>query len=451
MPYTHVSTSRNGAEVIQYARGEGKGHNDNEVRNQLITGSNLLPDDVIPFEQQMTTYWNKSGVRSKVQTLHMYQSFSREELNPEKPEDIIRAGEIGQEFAEEMWPDHQVAIFIQTDGASGLIHAHYIVNNVNMATLKALAKEQTWHEHIKTVSDEVCSRHITLASPQAENEKIPRTVRVQREKNEQLAKEGKAPEYIWQDDLKERIVRTKETATDMDSFKRNLTMNGVELTREGKPSKNHPNGYFTYKLTDTSGFPGGVVPEKIRNLSSRSYKLGSDYDVTSVIASFGRNKTVKVAKSGTEMKKPNTEMEKKEEMPVVPVAPIQPEADIPEQGTMEWARDEAYRQTKGIFQQYHPSGTEREARAGFYEFTRWRTERGKSKDTKLPPIYLKDKASGQISVKTEELLRQYRIFESVKMREKSQESVRRQRAAMAADMSRNVAEISPTDDYQKDE
>lgn len=140
MAYSRITGTRHGADAIDYARGNGKGHNDKEVRNMVVSEVNMLPETVQPYEVQMKRYWNKASVKNKNQVRRVIQSFSRKELNPDKPEDIQKANEIGNEFARRAYPGHQAVVFTQIDGKSGLIHNHIIVNNVNMETLKGSVK-----------------------------------------------------------------------------------------------------------------------------------------------------------------------------------------------------------------------------------------------------------------------------------------------------------------------
>ena len=57
MPYTRVTRTKNGAEAIKYALGDGTGHNGADARNVFVTGLNMLPNNAVPFEQQMQIAW----------------------------------------------------------------------------------------------------------------------------------------------------------------------------------------------------------------------------------------------------------------------------------------------------------------------------------------------------------------------------------------------------------
>ena len=76
MPYSHITRTAFGADAIAYARGDGKGHNDNEVRNEYIGCVNMLPDNVVPFEKQMQPFWDRADSRHTTQTNRFIVSFA---------------------------------------------------------------------------------------------------------------------------------------------------------------------------------------------------------------------------------------------------------------------------------------------------------------------------------------------------------------------------------------
>ena len=134
MPYTHITRTAFGADALQYIRGNGKGHNGIEIRNEYITGINMLPESVMPFEEQMRPYWARADVRHTTQIDRYILSFSKKELDPTNPADIARAHHIACQLAEIIAPEHQAMVATQTDGMGGLIHCHIAVNDVNMVT-----------------------------------------------------------------------------------------------------------------------------------------------------------------------------------------------------------------------------------------------------------------------------------------------------------------------------
>lgn len=296
MPYSHVTRTRNGAEAIQYCRGEGKGHNQNVERNQYVFGVNMLPDHVVPFEQQMQPFWIRADSRHKIQIDRFVISFSPDELDPENSEDILKAGAMLTEFAREYLSGHQVAVFIQTDGKGGKVHGHLAANDVHMETFKGMDSKCYAHFHLEKELDKFCEQYFDLAKREPLPEMESQHVRGLRRKNVEIKKandeeikaakaEDRTPKlkplaYIWQDDLRDRIKQAAAASTDESSFLKQLTLHGVEA--EKKPATKKQPEHYTYVLTDTSKFPGAVP----YNLKARSYKLGVNYQPEGVARLF---------------------------------------------------------------------------------------------------------------------------------------------------------------------
>ena len=288
MPYSHVTRTAYGADAIAYARGHGTGHNDETVRNIFVAGVNMLPDEIVPFEQQMQPLWDKADPRHKTQVNRFIVSFATSELDPDSSEDLGKALEIGCEIAKANAPDCQSAVYVQTDGVGHKIHIHILTNDVTMTDYKGLDSKAYAHWHFKPLVDKICSKYFTLAQPELVPERINRSVRGARIANEQIraensreikraAAEGRAVDqtkikmekYIWQDDLRKRIKRAAQGATDENSFAQRLRVDGVELVshkaKDGTLSYLHPAtkkqpAHYTYELIDVSGFAGKIPP-----------------------------------------------------------------------------------------------------------------------------------------------------------------------------------------------
>ena len=267
MPYTRITPSAFGREAIFYARGgdHQKGHNDNEERNLLIGSVNMLPDSVMPFEDQMQPVWNHASSSNKTQVQRIIGSFSPKELDPNDPNSPMKAMAIAQEFFEEYYPDRQVAIFVQSDGVGGKIHFHGIVNNVSLTEHKGCTDDQRHFSYIKKSFNEVAERYIQLDFGDDEKDRVTQHERTMRQKNA-----NGENHYIWKDDLKERIRIAMSEADDRTDYFAKLALHGVEGT--AKTSKSHGD-FILYELSDISGFEDKVPS----NLKARSYKLGTDY------------------------------------------------------------------------------------------------------------------------------------------------------------------------------
>lgn len=308
MPYTRITGTRNGADALAYAAGtDGKGHNGNEARNECVTPVGMLPDYVEPYDVQMGRYWDKAASKNKNQVRRVVQSFSRKELDPDSPADILTANEIGQRLAREAYPDRQAVVYTQIDGKSGLIHNHIIINNVSTTDYKGCTDDQTKYWYVKEHTNRIAGEYFTLDFGEAKTkDRVTQNERARREK-------GK---YVWKDDLKDRITASVESATDATDFVRQLRKAGVKV--QVKNSKKYGK-YMLYELVDTSGFKeGDKVPQ---NLKAKSYKLGTDYDWDTVIHKIiGKPQTAAKAATQPTVERPVTRPK--------PPAPAQPSRQL---------------------------------------------------------------------------------------------------------------------------
>ncbi|GLG88864.1 relaxase/mobilization nuclease domain-containing protein [Sellimonas catena] len=262
MAYSRVTRTAFGRDALEYAAGHGTGHNQNEQRNVYVGYVNLLPG--IDPADQMEVYWNRARKNHKTQVLRIVQSFSTKELNPQDENDILTANLIGQEFAQKYYPDRQAVVFTQIDGKSGLVHNHVIVSDTDMISSKGCEKEQYHFPKVKEWTNAVAGQYFELDSGVQQVE--DKTTQTERHKRE-------IGEYVWKDDLKERITSAMASAESEQEWLQNLVRTGVNVEVHDSKKRGR---YYTYELVDTSQFPAGKkIPQ---NLKSRSYKLGTLYD-----------------------------------------------------------------------------------------------------------------------------------------------------------------------------
>lgn len=272
MAYTRISHTRNGRAAIQYARGNGRGHNGHAKRNLLIGGVGMLPDDVIPFENQMAEDWERASGRNKNQVRRIVASLSKKELDPHDMDCAYTLLEIAQEFVEEAYPNRKAAIFVQNDGKGEKLHVHILVSNVDSIEYKGCTDKQTRFEYVKQNFNRVAGRHITLDNGKKAKDKFTQTERALEEENEEAAENGGTAAYIWKDDLRERIQIAMENAASEDDFLEALEDEGVKA-RYGT-SKRYGE-YISYELVDVPPHMEGAG----RKYKARSYTLGDAYGV----------------------------------------------------------------------------------------------------------------------------------------------------------------------------
>ena len=446
-----MTRTSNGAEAISYIRGvDGKGHNNADHRNEYLTGVNMLPDNVVPFEQQMQIYWNKADPRHTTQLDRFIISFAKTELDPSDPAQVLKGHLTACEIAREVFPDYQAVVATQIDGKGGLIHCHIGVNDVNMNTLKGMDSIKYAHFHFSKEIDRICQRCIDSAPMELAAEREPPSVRGTKLKNERIRMEnareiekaqaeGRAPvlkpeEYIWRDDLKRRIREAATGAADEADFFSRLRSHGVEVEKKAA-TKKQPE-HYTYELIDVSGFPGKIPP----NLKAKSHKLGGNYQPEGVAKLFGTSAPDR--KTGGQAPAPPAVEEQRspaavpEHMPPTPTrAAVSRNAEsAPEDKSMENAKDMAKAYVFLMMRRAYdwpeqPKETDKGGQEwddwgevgrqlqqtddAFEQFTSWRVERRKElaqEGRKLPGIYAKDTSTGFVSVLRDELEAQFTEF-----------------------------------------
>ena len=261
MAYSRVTRTKNGKDALAYAEGIGHGHHGNETRNEYIGLVNMLPD--IPYHEQMQQYWKLARPNHKTQVLRIVQSFSTKEFDPKKPEDVAKANALGVEFARRHYEGRQAVVFTQIDGASGLVHNHVIVNDVHMENYKGCDKQQYFYKRVEDWTNTVTKKYTELDSGKRSLDKMSQTERTKREQGE----------YVWKDDLKNRVHQAMEKSESENDFLERLEEHGVAAT--AKSSKKYGD-YYTYELVDKSLAPEDAkLPN--RDLKLRSYNMGHSY------------------------------------------------------------------------------------------------------------------------------------------------------------------------------
>lgn len=302
MAYSSITRTPKGRDALNYALGlYGKGHNGKEKRNEYISFVNLpLPADKNDkrFINAFEDVWKHARNNHSCQMLRLIVSYSRNELDPDNPADILKADTIGQRIAKENYPNRQAVVFTQIDGKSGLIHTHILISDVELETYKACDNILYKSDYVADMVDKVIeSEGITLDYGQG-MDKDAWKAHKKGIKNRDTYKESNARakgQYVWKDDLKARISSCMSSSTSESQFIDDMKKNGVLVeVHDAKTTKKkdgtiiNRDKYYTYTLTDTSKFPDGQkVPERRK---ARSNKLGTDYDVKTILETLQRNK-----------------------------------------------------------------------------------------------------------------------------------------------------------------
>jgi len=272
MAYTKITSAYHGAKAISYLLGES--HKEGVERNKHLSGINMVMPDAVSYTEQMQTYWNKASDKMKVQVRRVTQSASRKEIDPENEADLLKFHEIGIETGRRIFGNRQFLVATQIDGKSGLAHNHIFANNVDFVKVKGMRGNDYQHSRIKQISDKVFLEYgIKLDKGEKHGEKYTQTERAKRENGE----------YVWKDDLKERIRDAMATSCDWDSFEDALAFEGVSI-RHAKGGVS-----ITYTLDDTEEYEDFYNEKPNKPFKIRGKRLGSEFDVVNLETVFMQN------------------------------------------------------------------------------------------------------------------------------------------------------------------
>ena len=157
MPAAHVARFAHGEKALAELREHCKKDNVTEVRRRYVSGVNMLPDGVVPFLRQMKIYWSKADVRHKVEIVWFTVVFEREELDPNSPEDYMRALEIGRGIAKANTPDCQSAVFV--DARNDEVVINILTNDVRISNHRSVGLKTCTRSRFQQLVDKVCGAY----------------------------------------------------------------------------------------------------------------------------------------------------------------------------------------------------------------------------------------------------------------------------------------------------
>lgn len=124
-----------------------------DKEDSITAGKDCYDDRKHALEEMRITKkcWDKCDGR---QYKHYIQSFSPEESQKVSAKTI---NEIGQKWAKQNFPNHEVFISTHTD--KGHYHNHFVVNSVNYSNGKKINFNKNALEKFKNVSDTICKEY----------------------------------------------------------------------------------------------------------------------------------------------------------------------------------------------------------------------------------------------------------------------------------------------------
>lgn len=198
----------------------GPAHNGNDKRNMNVYGlANVAgfedPDDM--YEMMDIERKLNPNNRRKHEAYTVMISFSKDEVDPNSPEDLKKAQNVINEAISGAYPNRSAVVALQSDGKGGCLHGHVLLNNVDS---NGKSVSNGW-KHMKGFVDEASVKHGLEPLSVAKSE----------------------GSYDWREDLESKI----NFATSMDD----LESFGVSVS--GRWRKKDKTTQLTFEFEDEDG------------------------------------------------------------------------------------------------------------------------------------------------------------------------------------------------------
>jgi hypothetical protein len=174
--------------------------------------------------------------------------------DPSDDLDVDSLRRLATAWAKKCFPDHEVAIVYHDDNAQHVLHAHIVVNNVNLLTGNRLREESP--RALKRVAQELAEemglsffrdRPTPSASADSKGKRPhPRTKQNVYKRKAEIEMEAKGG-YSWVSDIRRRVVIARAVARNEQEFREMLGTMGVEVSDNSPKAKRRD---WLYALAD---------------------------------------------------------------------------------------------------------------------------------------------------------------------------------------------------------
>ncbi|MGF3113692.1 relaxase/mobilization nuclease domain-containing protein [Facklamia sp. P9177] len=254
MAILSIKPSKHGRASIKYVVSE-KSHREGMDRVLEISGVNCLPETALDSFSKVWDRFNVSEGKN-VQTYNVIQSFSRDEFIVDNLDDVKTVHEIGLETGRRLFPGRQVLVVTQADTKNAVLHNHIVINNPNPIDGKKLSGAENRWINLQPKHDEILREFGANVIDLSKERSIDRRTISEIKTSEQ-------GEYVWKDDLRDRILQSisNPKITSMEKFKEDMILNHRVDVKERK------NGNLSYYFID----------EDFKERKIRAGKLGTRY------------------------------------------------------------------------------------------------------------------------------------------------------------------------------
>lgn len=283
MSVTKVHSIKSVQSLVYYLLyGRGQQYKDN-IRNGTDRAAAVFAtattNQFAAFGQQITQTYGR-----KVQAFSYVQSFSRDEFDIHKPEDVQTVNDLGFELAQRMHPEAHTLVVTHIDGKGECLHNHIVILNHNQQTGTALRGYQLARQ-VRAANDQLMKEHgLKIVTPNR---------RKTSQREYWLDRKGKLAPNDWEGWLKATLTRiiTQEKPTSLTDY-------------IDKCATHH----ITVQQTDHGGNKGLVYHAKAHRIGKdgkprldanghaltrtrrrKASKLGTGYTLTSLTTLFKTN------------------------------------------------------------------------------------------------------------------------------------------------------------------
>lgn len=226
-----------------------------DSRSVATSGVLVDPDYAKSQMKQTRELFQNTG---NTEAMRVIQSFSHEDLDPTNPADWQRCNDLGNELAQRIAPNHQVAIYTHIDGTGHMLHNHIIINMPNLETGKKYNHNNDWQRVVKFNDEILRERGLSVI----DRDQAPAERRTMAER--QLDAKN---EYVWKDDLRGQMdnIMSDSSVSSYQDLSAHLSKSGIIIHDRGKS--------FSYEFLDAN--------KKQRR--ARGKTLGADYEKETIL------------------------------------------------------------------------------------------------------------------------------------------------------------------------
>ena len=271
MAVIKIQNTRNVVGAIRYLTKEAS-HDGVHARIGSVMTQNVSFKNA---DREMMHLLKKFGKTKNVQAYLAIQSFSVEELNPDKQSDLTLATAIGLETARKMWGEDR-QIFVVTQADNGIVHNHIVCCSPDIRYGKSLRGKQTNHKYAMEISDQVIEDY------GVENLNSQKSEFREKQSMGEIKRREKGL-YVWKDDLKNRIrdCMDREDILSTEDFKNVMESDydvDVRISEKGN---------LSYRFID----------QENKDRKCRASRLGNVYGKEGIDYGIKDNWTKKIKKS----------------------------------------------------------------------------------------------------------------------------------------------------------